>query len=916
MSKASRKKEFTLSIKGILSEYNEIIDNKTKQILQGIITSYTSPEIHTATHPTADKVISVSFNNRGGNVDMDEKEPHSPGLNAPNIQEDELQFIIEGVISKKDHIAKYGTPDLELEKTIVNLTFQPSKVLHIEDQYDEKQSLSNLQQNSNLHFLRYFNRLYHSDGSIISPDLNTDSFEIDGYRQLTVKVLNSENNYLQALFEIENIDSDSFSEEFFNLFNKYLESVNLDTLKQVIIRANNMNSNVTTTLYSLMIKDDLVNGKYIPTQFFTNVIEYYSSNQSLIDSASYSAYSESSRELQTSDLVGTDRRYNYKLLFSNEEMLTKVGELGIISKDNQLYCTVINKADLLLIKIHENNKDLGISQKLYNKLENALQHDEQLQINLLLEEKHQLYSFASANGYYLDRSHLKRNIEHYKQLTDETFECYKNSLKQVSVRLSEDETSLEFGSSRPPVRHAGNHQMRHFSPFAFMKEVFVKKHKKVLTENTSANEENLLKLFLYEIEELINFNDIRVILKDKEEFAKLAPLKRNKSPSYKILGNKKVEKIDDKVFLIRPEWEKLVKDNPDKRDEIDLIIQAQQARRDAINSEYKQIFLDYILKTIFNTQYNQAQKFEKIPAIALVVYNTLPFVSFPTEVHTMNDEIRYYPSGVSANQSNYYIISDISKISSIKRGKIYLIANEGANITKILEAFNYYDNKLKLLVNKTLTNEIKAHFAFKIALLLWECFDFKPLEKKVLVETKSTSSNVIQIYTSLDQKNVKHYKIADGKTVREKNKNKIPKGKYTQSIIWRSEEYEEELLIVLASRHLNIVFIMNEGFNIIAEEIIATFSSIAAEAYKKSGHDANVNNIQIKLKDLLWFHLRTDEIEISSSKYSSCLSSSASQASRSTTPEHFALEMDQKHDNAPSSKCSKAILNPSLLINR
>jgi hypothetical protein len=191
----------------------------------------------------------------------------------------------------------------------------------------------------------------------------------------------------------------------------------------------------------------------------------------------------------------------------------------------------------------------------------------------------------------------------------------------------------------------------------------------------------------------------------------------------------------------------------------------------------------------------------------LTEFNINPHAAFPDEGNTRNYEARVYKKTEKKSEVFYIAVKDNDELQEA-RSRIVgdkeerLVNAEGFSTNKILK-------ELRSANNTNPTNEI--------AELLFDAFDFKKLEDKVLF--LDASKKLVEM---------------DGRILRNKEVNQITKSKKKYpNVTFRSETNEgeyDQLLPKQMIRHLNISFLAFP--NIGKEEVVNAFINLVADNYQ------------------------------------------------------------------------------------
>lgn len=365
---------------------------------------------------------------------------------------------------------------------------------------------------------------------------------------------------------------------------------------------------------------------------------------------------------------------------------------------------------------------------------------------------------------------------------------------------------------RPEVEGSSTKQMRHVSPFSFVTSV-------ICTAIEQAGE-NTATLFSYLKVSLMSFirYDHGISIK-KEVYDKLCS-DLGYMPDICILKTtlREYYLLDEKNSLL---YLNEIDENP--------------------YSEYKQKKEKFVMHAldILEAKLNDDNTFlitsEAIARLITTLYNTKPYVAFPDEGNSINEEIRLYKSEQDAatpkKAKEPPIIltqKELCHFALIKPKeydkKIRLVNNEGSIIKKVLEALKALNNIAKKLeLGIDVHQELKEYnkkfspldnlnfetLGICIAENLYLAFDFKPLEEKVFVpslpkENKEKEEHIL-VYPSAIGKAQSLYTVRDGNTYREEQVNAAIKH-YNTHVTFRTDKKvtNYEVLLTLIKNHIKL----------------------------------------------------------------------------------------------------------------
>jgi co-chaperonin GroES (HSP10) len=291
----------------------------------------------------------------------------------------------------------------------------------------------------------------------------------------------------------------------------------------------------------------------------------------------------------------------------------------------------------------------------------------------------------------------------------------------------------------------------------------------------------------------------------------------------------------------------------------------------------------------------------------LTLFNQKLHTAFPEEGNTLINEIRYYSTAVKAKEPRGHEfeilthdeaaeLAEKSKLQTEKKQdpKLRIVPNEGNRIKKVIDALKLiskiissvndmdddeeiepklveynekYNTKIKIReLEKELEDRYNGnvslqvmmeyigqqlddldHIRYHIAKHLYDAFDFKPLEEKVLVsanesDKKDRSIALINVFPSAEGKKTAVYHIKNGEEYRKDQINSAVG--YNDKVVFRTEDLNPFLLAKKIVDHAYLSMLpfksFQEGFKNSDDEdcsdnyaldILKAFSALAIKDY-------------------------------------------------------------------------------------
>lgn len=446
----------------------------------------------------------------------------------------------------------------------------------------------------------------------------------------------------------------------------------------------------------------------------------------------------------------------------------------------------------------------------------------------------------------------------------------------VDITLDEGENNMVM-VGRPPVTGSSSKQMRHVTPYAFVKNII-----KAGISQTQNVQYLLIKLS----NAVISFmqSDCGIALK-KSDYDQLGA---NTIYSIKLKTSK------DEYYFI---------DNP-KLDYNDIFVKLGLQDQDAVDRAHadahalylrkKKKFLEYAMKNLqdaLSDENTVGIACEALSRFVFTLFNQKPHTAFPEEGNSLNYEIRLYKSledTKNPKDKEYRILSSAELKYKLAIGedlneRIRIVDCEGNGVRKTIEALkllvtiivkyndkqnyssevNEYNTKNPTLrlsddsapkqskiefiasCNKELdiASDVAKQIPYHIAKLLYFVFDFKPLEIDVFVpstlkELSDASITKVKVFPSSAGPRQASYIIKDGAEYRQDQKN-AAKG-YNKNTTFRDEVLD---LALLARKVVDHIFITIKSFEALKYGIegsenssqkgfLQAFSTLIAHDYK------------------------------------------------------------------------------------
>lgn len=475
-----------------------------------------------------------------------------------------------------------------------------------------------------------------------------------------------------------------------------------------------------------------------------------------------------------------------------------------------------------------------------------------------------------------------------KQITKEALHHFLHNILEIAlsdeilvdVTLKQKSENSLIVLGRPPVQGSARKQMRHVTPFSFIKHL-IKAYIK-----SSSSPENLLNRLSHSLK-LFFQNDEGLCIK-KSHYDQLQfntdinkiKIETSKGTFYLISKQSLDAKKINTFSLTEKQTEKAIKKYPKQKNKV---------------IEYA---INYLQKAIIDENtYNIAC--ETLIRFIFTLFNQKPYTAFPQEGNTLPYEIRLYGNPKDAEQgderSDFEIITAREISQKIKRQenlkyRIRIVDNEGSKVSKTIAALKQIDNiiaRYKFAKYKTGTEEGAKKFIQKdlekynqhfntflklpnarsaytkkiiklcneelnvdnfqyqlqnhIAKHLYIVFDLKPLEKTIFVPSTSSDLAEKSMYVFKGQNKAK-YSIKMGKQYRESQKQKAQG--YNKQVIFRNEEPNIDVLAEKTIDHVQIstTTFLSEEFSSLTQGfennqsypsiILQSFATLVASAYE------------------------------------------------------------------------------------
>ncbi|AVP87956.1 hypothetical protein phytr_10280 [Candidatus Phycorickettsia trachydisci] len=486
------------------------------------------------------------------------------------------------------------------------------------------------------------------------------------------------------------------------------------------------------------------------------------------------------------------------------------------------------KISLLEEKIEEQKKIIHTQKLEILELQEKLSQQHKI-------EKHKIIIFLK-NILEID---VSNNV-----LVDITFNDYQNDLIVLG---------------RTPVTGSPKLQMRHITPYAFLKQLIKLRVKtlpspKQLLADLSKN----IMVFMQDDKGICLVQTEYEKYGLKEDFYKIKMV--TSKNTYYLISPQQTERLSLEIITAiapyRPKLEKLYTER---------------------KSKFIKNAMQYLQKAIDDTN-TYAIACESLARFIFTLFNQKPLISFPTEGNTLAYEIRLYNSADEAQEGKTsefevltpYEVKNKMKVETLNY-KIRIVYNEGALVKKTIKALNILDSiifkfrqkidynsdlaqynakhnaRLKLYkpytletkkYNKSLPkNQIKELLKYHIAKHLYLLFDFKPLEQEVFVPAKHPSKDQKSITVFLKAGNTTQYCIKKGKEYRQEQ---IKNAKhYNKQVVFRQEGKDTSLIAEKMIDHFKLSLLaftyflkgFGENEKNYPSLILNSFGEIVASAY-------------------------------------------------------------------------------------
>jgi len=400
-----------------------------------------------------------------------------------------------------------------------------------------------------------------------------------------------------------------------------------------------------------------------------------------------------------------------------------------------------------------------------------------------------------------------------------------NVLVDVELGKADDHQLIILG--RPPVLGSSTKQMRHVTPYSFVEHV-------IKSRINNADSKTVMLKDLAEPIKLFTYSQKGICLLESQ-YQKFKDSIKSTTDDFfyiKMATARNIYYFIDQAE-IPLEW---------KTTTILNSIDKENAKSSYVPKLQK--FVNYAinhLQEAIQDENTIGIACEALARFILTLFNQKLYTAFPEEGNTLPYEIRLYKSeqDAKAPKGKEWVALTHAEIETKSRNateymqlskKLRIVNNEGSTVTKtikslgaieeIIEQYNAllstdaaikeyntkYNSILKILsipvfpkteydkYNKTLTkSNITSLCHYHIAKHLYFVFDFKSLEEKVFVPTKSSDTGVkITIYPSADGDRTATYCIKDGATYRKDQINSA--SGYNKQVIFRSEMLDKSLL--------------------------------------------------------------------------------------------------------------------------
>ncbi|MDR0775009.1 MAG: hypothetical protein LBE72_06980 [Rickettsia sp.] len=493
----------------------------------------------------------------------------------------------------------------------------------------------------------------------------------------------------------------------------------------------------------------------------------------------------------------------------------------------------------------------------------------------------------------------------------------------IDVVIDEDEGNKIVILGRPPVSGNYKKQMRHVTPYSLV-ELFIKS--KIQDENIL--ESDSIKQLAEPIKTFISdqfgiclnqqqYNDLKVRLQlteDKDVYH--VKMKNIKGGAYKYLIN------DEKII------EKVEEDNLFDEEQVE------QFKANYARSMGK--FIDYSIDSLQEAIQDQNTigiAYEAIGRLMLTLFNQKLHTAFPEEGNTLINEIRYYSTAVKAKEPRGHEfeilthdeaaeLAEKSKLQTEKKQdpKLRIVPNEGNRIKKVIDALKLiskiissvndmdddeeiepklveynekYNTKIKIReLEKELEDRYNGdvslqvmmeyigqqlddldHIRYHIAKHLYDAFDFKPLEEKVLVpanesDKRDRSITLINVFPSAEGKKTAVYHIKDGEEYRKDQINSAVG--YNDKVVFRKEDLDTPLLAKKIVDHAYLSILPFESFKNgfraddyistnYALDILKAFSALTIKDYGIENDENFMNTLNQQADKIEMFYKGNDD---------------------------------------------------------
>lgn len=448
----------------------------------------------------------------------------------------------------------------------------------------------------------------------------------------------------------------------------------------------------------------------------------------------------------------------------------------------------------------------------------------------------------------------------------------------VDIPMNEDDESI-IVLGRPPVMGSSSKQMRHVTPYSFVKQMM-----KAAAE-TAQNARELLNNISQAVISFIA-NDAGIALK-KAEAAKL--------DLEEIYGAKLVTSKNTYYFLDSEVGYKDVFTKLGYVGEADFASAFAKAQDLYLSKKKK--FITFAMQNLQEALEDSNTKIIACEALArfiFTIFNQQPHTAFPDEGNSLNYEIRLYDSvsdardvGRDSKAKEFSILTSGEVRQRLEAGeelneRIRIVDNEGSRVLKVINCLRLLEtiikiynsekdytetiveyNNANLILSFAKTNplddlasefvadcnkpinqdsELAKQIAMHIAKLLYLVFDFRPLEEAVFVPATSkdlagAEGEVVKVFPSANGQRIANYLVRSGIEYREEQRN-AAKG-YNKEVVFRNEDVDQ---LLLAKKVLDHIYITVKAFGGISKgfrdreesfplEILQDFATIVAYDY-------------------------------------------------------------------------------------